>query len=239
MEIKKYKKDSQYSYTLGAFPTLELIKNKKENIIKIYIHSSFKNEEVLNKIYSFLNKEKIEINDKIFNKLSDKENVFIIGIFNKYNMKLNNNANHVLLENPSNMGNLGTMIRSSLGFNFKDIAIILPGVDIFDPKVIRASMGSIFSVNIEYFKDLNDYKNKYNNHKIYSFMLQTDNLLQNYKFNNELSTLAFGNEASGLSISFKNENPIRISHSSLIDSLNITNAMTIALYEFNKQVGNK
>lgn len=236
MSYTKYKKEYDYSYTLGAFPTIELIKNKKEYIEKVYIHSSFKNEEVISFIKNNLNKELIEFNDKIFNKLSDKDNVFIIGIFKKYKMNLSSSLNHVLLENPSNMGNLGTMIRSSLGFEFKDIAIIMPGVDIFDPKVIRASMGSIFSCNIEYFIDLNDYKNKFNNHTIYSFMLQTDNLLQSYDFKKSLSTLAFGNEASGLSSSFKNENPIRIKHSSLIDSLNITNAMTIALYEFNKQI---
>ena len=46
MEIKTYKKDSFYSYTLGAFPTLELIQNHKESVLKVIVHSSFKNEEV-------------------------------------------------------------------------------------------------------------------------------------------------------------------------------------------------
>ena len=57
------------------------------------------------------------------------------------------------------MGNLGTILRSCLGFGMKDIAIIKPGVDIFDPKVVRASMGSIFSLNISYFNSFEDYKN--------------------------------------------------------------------------------
>ena len=34
MEIKTYKKDAFYSYTLGAFPTLELIQNHKEDVLK-------------------------------------------------------------------------------------------------------------------------------------------------------------------------------------------------------------
>ena len=243
MEFGKYKKNNDYSYALGAFPTLELINNKKENVIKIFIHSSFKNQDVLNAIFSKLDKNKIEItsSNKIFNLLSgNKENIYIIGIFKKYNQKINYNSNHVLLDNPSNMGNIGTMIRSSLGFNITNIAIIMPGVDIFDPKVIRSSMGSFFSVNIEYFSSLQEYKNRFNNHTIYSFMLQTDNHLDEYKFDfsdkNKFSTLAFGNEASGLNYElYKNENPIKIRISNKIDSLNITNAMTIALYEFDKQ----
>ena len=244
MEFSKYKKIYDYSYTLGAFPTLELINNKTENVLKILINSSFKNEEVLNNIFIKLPKEKIEItsSNKIFNILSDKENVFIIGFFKKYHTNLEINEDHILLDNPSNMGNLGTMIRSSLGFNIKNIAIITPGVDYFDPKVIRSSMGSIFSVNIEYFDSLKEYKEKYINHIIYSFMLQTDKYLDNYKFNfkNGLySTLAFGNEATGLNYDlYKNENPIKINISPKIDSLNITNALTIATYEFDKQKRN-
>ncbi len=244
MEFSKYKKIYDYSYTLGAFPTIELINNKPENVLKILIHSSFKNEEVLNNIFIKLPKEKVEItsSNKIFNILSDKENVFIIGFFKKYHTNLDNNDDHILLDNPSNMGNLGTMIRSSLGFNIKNIAIITPGVDYFDPKVIRSSMGSIFSVNIEYFNSLKEYKEKYKNHIIYSFMLQTDKYLDNYKFNFKkdlYSTLAFGNEATGLNYDlYKNENPIKINISSKIDSLNITNALTIATYEFDKQKRN-
>ena len=38
MEIKSYKKDNFYSYTLGAFPTIELLKNHPEHVLKIYIH---------------------------------------------------------------------------------------------------------------------------------------------------------------------------------------------------------
>ncbi len=244
MEFAKYKKIYDYSYTLGAFPTLELINNKRENVLKIFVHSSFKNEEVLKDIYLKVNKERVEIasSNKIFNILSDKENIFIIGVFKKYHSFLDKNDDHILLDNPSNMGNLGTMIRSSLGFNIKNIAIITPGVDFFDPKVIRSSMGSIFSVNIEYFNSLKEYKEKYKNHLIYSFMLQTNNYLDTFKFNfkkDYYSTLAFGNEAAGLNYDiYKNENPIKINISSKIDSLNITNALTIAVYEFDKQKRN-
>ena len=243
MKIQKYKKDFSYSYTLGAFPTIELIKFKKDQIINVYIHSSFSNKEIRRSIFDLLKGEEnkiIENDDKIFSKLSDKENVYVIGIFKKYKMKLDKSSHHLLLDNPANTGNLGTIIRSSLGFNIRNIAIIKPSVDIFDIKTIRASMGSIFSVNIALFDSLEEYKKEYSNHKIYSFMLQTSNLLQDFRFDkNTYSTLAFGNEAHGLDDKYLKETPIKIEHSTKIDSLNITNAATIALYEFNKQIGNK
>ena len=44
MEIKTYKKDAFYSYTLGAFPTIELLKTHPREVIKNIIHSSLKNE---------------------------------------------------------------------------------------------------------------------------------------------------------------------------------------------------
>lgn len=234
MEIKKYKKEFDYSYTLGAFPTIELLKNHKEDVIDVYVHSSFNNIEVKQLILKLLNKNYIK-NDKLIDKLSPKENCYVIGIFKKYSNELNSNEHHLLLDNPSNMGNLGTIIRSSLGFDIKNIAIIKPGVDYFDPKCIRASMGSIFSINIEYFSSLEEYKKKYCNHTIYAFMLQSKNELQKHTFKKTLSTLAFGNEATGLDKKYLDENSIIIKHSNKIDSLNITNAVSIVLYEFNRQ----
>ena len=66
--------------------------------------------------------------DKIFNIVSNKENCYIIGVFKKYESKINPKSNHVVLVNPSNMGNLGTIIRTAIGFGINDIAIISPAV---------------------------------------------------------------------------------------------------------------
>ncbi|MGP1414164.1 MAG: TrmH family RNA methyltransferase [Bacillales bacterium] len=236
MEYKKYNKKLDYSYTYGSFVTFELLNNHYDKVKEIYIKKNLKNKDIIDKLSIYPNLI-IKEDDKIFNKLQDKDNCYLLGVFNKYNTYLDNEKNHLLLDNPSNMGNLGTIIRSALGFNIKNIALIKPALDYFDPKVIRSSMGAIFNVNIEYFDSLEDYKTKYNKHKIYSFMLQTNNKLKNTKFNKEnLTTLAFGNEASGLPIKYLDSNSIRIEHSDKIDSLNITNAVSIALYEFNKQV---
>ena len=237
MEIKTYKKDSFYSYTLGAFPTIELLQNHNKDVIKIIMHSSFKNQEVINLINSLRNNVEMVINDKLLDKLSNKENCYVAAIFNKYSMNLNKNNKHLVLVNPMNMGNFGTIIRSALGFGFTDIAVIKPAIDIFDPKVIRSAMGSFFSCNIKYFNTIEEYIKQYPDHKLYSFMLQAKKALQDAKFNNnELFSLVFGNESSGLPISYLNDDSIIISHSNKIDSLNLPMAVTIALYEVNKQI---
>jgi TrmH family RNA methyltransferase len=236
MEIKSYKKDSFYSYTLGAFPTIELLRSHPEHALKIFIHSSFKNQEVINMINSLRQNCDVEFNDKMINKLSQKENCFVIGVFNKFNSKLNNQEDHIVLVNPSNMGNLGTIIRSCLGFGIKNIAIIRPGVDIFDPKVIRASMGAIFSLNIQYFSTYEDYCRVFDKHQKRTFMLQAKTTLQETIFDkNQLTSLVFGNESSGLDISLLDKNSIIIDHSNEIDSLNLPSSLAIALYEFRKQ----
>ena len=237
MEIKTYRKDCFYSYTLGAFPTIELLKNHPRDILKIIVHSSFKNEEVLNKIRSAKGSYEIVINDKLIDKLSNRENCYVAAVFKKYLMKLNREENHLVLVNPMNMGNFGTIVRSALGFRFTQIAVIRPAVDLFDPKVLRAAMGAFFSCQIVYFDSIEAYTALYPEHRLYSFMLQAKNTLQETEF--DLSSpisLVFGNESSGLPETFLNEDSILIEHSADIDSLNLPTAVGIALYEADRQI---
>ena len=172
---------------------------------------------------------------KAIEKLSDNGNVYIMGVFEKYNQSCNHNENQVLLVNPSDMGNLGTIIRVMLGFNYTNLAIIKPCVDIFNPKVIRASMGSIFSMNIELFDSIEDYLNKNKNPK-FPFMLQANTPLHSIAQKPQPHTLIFGNEAHGLDKQYLSiGTPLIIEHSNKIDSLNLSMSVGIALYEFSKK----
>ena len=146
------------------------------------------------------------------------------------------NSNHIVLVNPSNMGNLGTIIRSAVGFNIHDLVIIRPGVDSFDPKVIRSSMGAIFNINIKYFDSFDDYFKLFNDRNFYPFMLKAKDSLQEIKKEDKKYSLIFGNEGAGLPDEFlKVGTPVIIRHTKDIDSLNLDNAVAIALYEFSKK----
>jgi len=235
--MKKYSKSDRESYTLGTTLTMELLIKKTEFAKRIYIHSKQEKNETYYKIVNICEKNNIDIipNDKIINLLSEKENCYIIGVFEKFPEKIDYNQNHVVLVNPSNMGNLGTIIRSCLGFGINNIIIIKPGVDIFNPKVVRSSMGSIFSINYKYYDNFESYYQECSNRDYYPFMLKATNDLRNINVTRTYS-LIFGNEAEGLDDSFLDIGvPLIIKHSKNIDSLNLDNAVSIALYEFTKK----
>ncbi len=237
MDIKKYNKDDTLSYTIGAFPTYEMLTKKPQKAKLILLHEKCEKSDDVNKILDLAQKHNIPIstNSKLVEKVSEKGNVYIVGVFEKYDMILDNTQNQVCLVEPSDMGNLGTIIRVMLGFGYHNLAIIKPCIDIFNPKVIRASMGAIFSINVQLFDSFSDYL-KINKNQKYPFMLQTNNTLQ--KLNEKLSphTLIFGNEAHGLNDTYLNVGtPVRIEHSHDIDSLNLSMSVGIALYEFTKK----
>ena len=133
MDIKTYKKDAEYSYTLGAFPTIELLKTRPKEVLEVYVHSTFTDTETIEKLAKPYGIPVLR-QDKVINKLSDKENCFVVGILKKYQDVLQADKSHVVLVNPSNMGNMGTIIRTAIGFGIKNLAIISPGVDVFHPK---------------------------------------------------------------------------------------------------------
>lgn len=233
MKLEKYKKDFDYSYTFGAFPTFELVKNKPEFVLRVIFSEKLKESEEIKKLIEICNKKqiKIEYNSKIIAKIADKENVFVVGVFKKYSFN-KFGKNNLVLVNPSDMGNMGTIMRTMLGFNFNNLVIVKPAVDYFNPKVIRASMGAIFSLNILEYENLNDYL-KTDTQK-YMFMLNGKTQLGNFKFNAPCD-LVFGAEACGLpEICADAGQTVVIKHNKKIDSLNLPISVGITLYEFNK-----
>ncbi len=236
MDIKTYKKDADYSYTLGAFPTIELLKTRPQEVLEVYVHSTFTDVETIEKLAKPYHIPVIR-QDKVINKLSDKENCFVVGILKKYQDVLRADQSHVVLVNPSNMGNMGTIIRTAIGFGIKNLAIISPGVDVFNPKTIRASMGALFRINCRYFSSFEEYEASYPDHEIFCFML---NAKRQLTVNNcpkpKLFSLVFGNEATGLDDSFLQKGTsIIIPQSEEVDSLNITIAAGVGMYLFTQQ----
>jgi TrmH family RNA methyltransferase len=139
-----------------------------------------------------------------------------------------------VLDHPSDAGNLGTILRTALGFQITDIAIIRPATDVFDPKVIRASMGAMFSLNVRQFDTFSEYREEYLKHALYPFMLDGSlTLSAAVKSVKTPFALVFGNEGSGLTPSFaKLGQAVRIPHSNRIDSLNLSVAAAIGMHAF-------
>lgn len=236
MKIQRYKHECKYSYTLGATLTFELIKYQPQLVTRVFLKTSLNSSEGIEKIIDMCNKNHIpiEVSDKAFNILSTKGNCFIIGEFKKKLCRLKNRS-HIVLVNPSDAGNLGTILRTAVGFGINDIAIIRPAVDVYDPKTIRASMGAFFHLDIEYFDSMENYCERFPDNFRYAFMLTASTPISEVLIQEPFS-LFFGNEATGLPHQFAELcTSVVIKHSSDIDSLNLPIAAGIAMYEFTKK----
>ncbi len=232
--MTKYDKASLLSYTLGTTLTFELLLRKGEQARKVYISSKQRRDETYEKIVALaktLAIPVVENNEKIF-LLSDKDNVMVIGEFAKFSSPLDRKSNHVVLVHPSNMGNLGTIMRTCAAFNLGGLAIVTPAADAFDPKTVRSSMGAVFSVPFHCYGSFEDYQKEMGERHYFPFMLKAKVLLSDAKKEKPYS-LIFGNEATGLPDSFLAiGTPLLIPQSSKVDSLNLDNAVSIACYSF-------
>lgn len=237
--LKKYAKKMEHSYTLGAFPTIELLKNQPQHVLKVLLHPDMNSEAQADIIGSLCRENRIpvETSAKAVEKLRDKENIFAIGVFEKYTNTMHAEEHHIVLVNPSDMGNIGTIIRTAVGFGIRNLAIIEPAVDVFHPKVVRASMGSLFQMNFCYFSDFDAYAAQAGERKMYPFMLKGAVPLQELNRDRmENYSLIFGNEATGLADSFaKVGQSVVIRHTDKIDSLNLALAAGIGIYEFTRR----
>lgn len=231
-----YLKKLEHSYTLGVFPTIELMENKPDQVIKIIFHPRGKQNKGVQKLVSLCLKNNVrtEWNDGLIKKLGGNDNTYAVGVFDKYLGKIETGKNHLVLVNPEDSGNLGTMLRTALAFGVENVAIIRPAVDIFDPKTIRASMGSAFRVNIEYFDDFDAYTKAHQN-KCYLFMTDGAKKLHQVVFESPFA-LVFGGESSGLSKEYrKYGQTVIIPQTDKVDSLNLSIAAGIAMYEVSQK----
>ena len=235
--IKKYQKKADYSFTFGAFPTFELLQNRPDAARTVYVHSRMDSQETMQKLKELCDAAHVHlvISDKQVERLREKDNVLIIGVFDKYESGLMQETNHVVLVNPSDMGNLGTILRTSLGFGIHDIAIIEPAADVFHPKVIRSSMGAMFRQRISMFNDFAEYKKVYGADRLlYPFVLHGKEVLQELTIpKKQRYALIFGNEATGLPKVFESmEHSVTIRQSAEVDSFNLSLAVGMAVYKF-------
>ena len=236
--LQAYHRNLDYTYAPGLFPTLEALTKQAHLVRRVLISSSINNNEGLRQIQKLCeeNRIRMETADKMLGKISGKENCFAAAVVSKQSQPLNGNTRHLVLHQPSDKGNLGTILRSALGFSFQDIAIVTPSADVYDPHVIRACMGAMFSLRIQEFDSFEQYRQAFPSHHLYPFMLDGSVPLAE-AVNSVLHphSLMMGNEGAGLPADFKEKGtPVRIPHSDAIDSLNLAVAASIGMYAFSQ-----
>tara|TARA_X000001036_G_C20400856_1_gene692714 strand:+ start:44 stop:760 length:717 start_codon:yes stop_codon:yes gene_type:complete len=136
----------------------------------------------------------------------------------------------LVLDDVNDPGNMGTIIRVCDWFGISNIICSNDSVDLYNPKVIQSSMGSIFRVNVIY-TDLLKYLQGVDSPIYGAYMNGED--VKNISFSKNLH-LVMGNESKGISenLSHLISNKVRINNiGESAESLNVAVASSILLYE--------
>ena len=236
-KLEKYDKRGGYSYALGVYPSLSLLENRADCARRLLLHPDSLDGDgvqLLRETCCALNIRE-EYSEKVLRRESKKDNCYAALVFNKYESQLADDMPHVVLHQTMDGGNLGSIIRTCLGFGIGDIALIRPHVDEFDPHVIRATMGAFFKMRVRSYDTFDVYRREYPNHALYPFMLTGAAPLPEITRASERYALVFGNEASGLPDAFAGMGrSVYIPQSAAIDSLNLSAAVAVGLYAFTR-----
>lgn len=237
----------------------------KDRLVKVYVSETFKadNEEFLKKMnYEALGKDILEVvSDNVFIRMSDTQTpqgimavvkmseITIEDMFGKdmhINSKNDNSGNSsnkmqpllLILENLQDPGNLGTIIRMAEGAGVTGIIMSCNTVDIYNPKTIRSTMGSLYRVPVIYVDDICEAVEecKQKGIRVYAAHLKgTDNY--NVKDYTQPTAFMIGNEGNGLTdkLTDKADELVRIPMQGKVESLNAAIACTILTYEAVRQ----
>lgn len=147
---------------------------------------------------------------------------------------INHEAVSIILDGVSDPGNMGTIIRTADWFGIENIYMSKESSDVYNPKVIQSTMGSLARVKIHRVSLVTLLKNmKKNNIICYGATLSGSNVFQLNK--PDYCALVFGNETHGIShdiLELIDEEVSVPSKNKHVDSLNVSVAFGIILSEF-------
>lgn len=184
------------------------------------------------------------VSDQIFGKISDTctpQGILCVVEQFHYNMKellQKENPVFLLLENIQDPGNLGTMLRTGEGAGISGVIMSRDTVDLYNPKVIRSTMGSIYRMPFLYAEDFAETIREVQRAgvSVYAAHLkgEASYVRQDYK---KGTAFLIGNEGNGL----KEETAdladiyIRIPMEGRVESLNAAVAASVLMYEAHRQ----
>lgn len=210
-------------------------------------------EEVLQKmdklseVYKKLERIGYEtVSAEVFGKMSDTQSPQgILVVLEKPEYALEEllkiaNPLFVVLEDLQDPGNLGTIVRTGEGAGVTAVLMTKNTVDLFNPKTIRATMGSIYRVPFVYVENIEDTIKSLHNSgvKTYAAHLEGDTYYDSFSFK-EGTAFLIGNEGNGLKRSTADlaDSYLKIPMEGRVESLNAAIATSLLMYEAHRQRG--
>lgn len=241
--LKKLK-DKKYREEYGEF-IVEGIKmiqeaiDEKAIIKDVIVCDDCKNQEYFSKefLYEIAKYNCIYVTEKVFLQITDVTNPQgILAVIDK--KKIDSDINYdsdlfLILDNIQDPGNMGTILRTADSINLKQIIVAKGTADVYNPKVVRSTMGAIFRVKVIEIEDLTKVVKEMKKRKIkvYATDLATNSSI--YDVDYKKSAIIIGNEANGVSKQLLDlaDQKIKIPMIGKTESLNAAVATGIILYE--------
>lgn len=209
-----------------------------EDVVKVYISEQFfdQNKSELDGIDYQL------VSDSVFKKISDTvtpQGVLAIVKQKKYTIQNLLDTMHegkncfVVLDRIQDPGNLGTIIRTGEGAGINGIIMSSTTADVYNPKVIRSTMGSIYRVPFVIVEDLPEAIQKLKSAGVTTYAAHLKGGAYNKEEFSDKTALLIGNEANGLSdeVSAQADKLIKIPMQGKVESLNAAIATAILMYQ--------
>ena len=214
----------------------------KERVEKVYVSETFYNKK----------KEELDfqefpleiLSDSVFKHVSDTQTPQgVLSIVKQKKQELDEllcieNPHFMVLDNLQDPGNLGTIVRTAEGAGVDAVFMSKDCVDIYNPKTIRSTMGSIYRVPTIYIEDtvklLELFKEK--GIKSYAAHLEGKNSYDKEDYRGGTAIL-IGNEGNGLrdEVSEKADIWVRIPMEGQVESLNAAIAASVLMFEVARQ----
>lgn len=184
------------------------------------------------------------VSDDVFSKMSDTQTPQgILTVLNQPQYQLEELLKQphplfVVLENLQDPGNLGTIIRTGEGAGITGVIMSSRTVDIYNPKTIRATMGSIYRVPFLYVEDLGEALEQLHARGVHTYAahLQGETFYDTFSFR-EPTAFLIGNEGNGLTKETADlaESYLKIPMEGQVESLNAAVATALLMYEAHRQ----
>ena len=199
------------------------------------IESLVISESFFDKAKDFEFENVIVVKDKIFESLSDtKSPQGVLAVLKMPEEKEIESGRYIFCDGIQDPGNAGTILRSADAFGFSGVLFSKGSVDVFSPKVIRSTMGSIFHIDVWQNCDINTLEDL----KLKGFKISASALTGNSVTSKEMKTendhiFVVGNEGAGVTkevLEMAHE-IVYIPMQGKAESLNAGVAASILMYE--------
>lgn len=179
----------------------------------------------------------IEVSEKELKSLSSLKtpnDVLAVVRIKQQNLPLDFSNLTLVLDNIQDPGNMGTIIRTADWFGIKNIVCSQNSVDIYNPKVVQATMGSLFRINILY-KDLKEFFSSHENLTVYGASIEGESIYDT-KMNQEDAVLLMGNESKGIAQELESfiDKKLTVPKFGEAESLNVATATAIICSEYKR-----